>query len=151
MRPSCRPSRRKTPRTGSYLSLLIMLVCLTGCTFQQAAKPPVFYPPQSKDPRIQYLTSFTVIGDIVPPALPFLPKDLHDDPLFLKPYGIAVKGSRIYACDSTAGRITVLDVEKGTVDNFGQDTLQTPINVTLDNDGNIFVADTGKKTVTGTL
>lgn len=69
----------------------------------------------------------------------------------LKPYGIAVKGSTIYVCDTKTALVSVMDLTQKTFKllkgNFGGGKLRKPINLSTDNEGNLYVADVDRKEV----
>jgi sugar lactone lactonase YvrE len=127
---------------------LILILIMSGC----ATAPPqqlfkVFYPSPPDLPRVQYLTSF--VGE----------KDFGRKKSFFesfitgsgekyrrldKPYGVAAWGGKIYVCDTNQG-VLVFDLEKRTLNDLagaqGLGKLQQPINISVDAEGNKFVAD----------
>jgi DNA-binding beta-propeller fold protein YncE len=67
-----------------------------------------------------------------------------------KPYGVTVRGGKIYVCDTQAANVCIVDVTKRTLRPFkpiGQAALKTPINVAADDDGTFYVTDSGRKQV----
>jgi DNA-binding beta-propeller fold protein YncE len=64
-----------------------------------------------------------------------------------KPYGVAIHDGKIYVCD-TNQTVFVFDLEKKRLDRFagaqGLGRLIQPLNITVDQDGTKYVADTGR-------
>jgi len=71
--------------------------------------------------------------------------------LVAKPYGLAVHGSKLYVCDAGVSRVIVIDFAARTFNylkgdySFGK--LKKPINLALDQGGNLYVADTVRKEI----
>ncbi|MEA2109746.1 MAG: hypothetical protein U9P07_10050, partial [Pseudomonadota bacterium] len=69
----------------------------------------------------------------------------------VKPYGITVHGGKIYVCDTTAGRVIIIDPAKKSFDflkgNYSFGKLKKPIGLELDQDDNLYVADSVRKEV----
>jgi DNA-binding beta-propeller fold protein YncE len=125
----------------------LLLGLLGGCaTAPQTAKTYTFFPPAPDDPHVQFLTSFS--GDLdlgrswsfaqyvtgVKPAGPLL-----------KPYGLALHDGKIFVCDTVQGVLEVFDLNKHRASYFapqGEGRLMMPLNVSIDDDGTRYVADT---------
>ncbi len=63
-----------------------------------------------------------------------------------KPYGVAVRGSKVYLCDIEKGDVLVADLATRKHHWLGSSrriNLKKPINATVDEKGNIFIADAG--------
>jgi DNA-binding beta-propeller fold protein YncE len=132
---------------------LLTAVFLGGCkTTKEAPKKYTFFPPAPNEPRIQFLTSFSsdldlgrntsfldyVTGRPVPPVA------------LGKPYGLACKNGSLYVCDTITSGLQVFDFAKKRARNFmprAEGRLQTPINISIDEDGTRYVADTGRSQV----
>ena len=132
-----------------------LLLLLSGCAPTTVEKHDlVFFPPPPNPPRIQFLLgigdSRTVEGEEVEVSL-FSMSAIEKDEVkgFIKPYGIAAHGSKIYVTDTLAGRVAVIDLQLKTFEwlkgSFGPGKLKKPINLTTDKDGNLYIADSVRK------
>ena len=135
------------PTFKPFLLFLLLLFWLTGCVLNKPAKEAVFFPKAPDPPHVQYLTSISSAADVKPALLPFLPNTAEPGETLSKPYGIAVRGSKMYVSDTPFAQMSAIDFEQKTYALISQDALQTPINIAIDQEGNIYVADTGKKAV----
>ncbi len=142
---------------STMLVFLVFVFC--GCTGTQVAKDsgPVFFPPPPNPPRVQYLTSISSSRDVDQRkrggfALVAV-GDVQGDQVksVAKPYGLAIYGQKLYVCDAGISRVIVIDFTARTFDylkgdySFGK--LKKPINLTLDDEGNLYVADTVRKEI----
>ena len=134
--------------------LLAVSVVLAGCN---GTKPPgplgdvklVFFPKPPDIPRVQFLWSFhstkdfgaerSGLADFVAGT------DENIYKTITKPYGIAVKGGRIFVADTFSPKVAVIDVTKRSFTTFGTEgagTLRKPINVRLGPTGErLYVTD----------
>ena len=133
----------------------LMLGFLTGCgTPQKAPTKFTFFPPSPDTPRIQFLTSFASEADLGRDqgrsfAEYIVGEQRKADPL-VKPYGLAVHDGQVFVCDTVAGSVEVFDLIKGHASFFtpqGEGKMRLPINITVDQDGTRYVADTGRAQV----
>lgn len=131
-------------KSRRILFLLFLLLHLPGCFSSMQAKSPVFFPPAPDAPHIQYLTSISNIKDI---KSSWFADEPTMDETIAKPYGITVKGSKIYVTDVPFGRITTIDLEEKTFRQLNSELLKFPINISFDEEGNAFVADSGNMQV----
>ncbi|MBN1956890.1 MAG: hypothetical protein JXQ81_10850 [Desulfuromonadales bacterium] len=119
-------------------------------------KEAVFFPSAPTPPRIQFLTgigdSRDVEGSEAELSL-FSVNAVQKEELktFSKPYGITASGTKLYVSDTISGKVAVIDLRlksftwlKG---DFGPGKLKKPINLTTGPEGNLYVADTGRKQV----
>jgi len=114
-----------------------------------------FWPPFPAEPRIQFLASYTSSEDVEPAKTSRLEeivfgKDAAKAAAIDKPYGVAIKGGRIYVADMRGKALVVLDlVRKQTrlVGVSGMNRLEHPVAVTVADDGMIYVADNGRGAV----
>ena len=137
--------------------LLSFLLLLSGCAPTAVKQQePIFFPSAPTPPRIQFLMgigdSRDVEGTDTELSL-FSMTAVQKEELkfFSKPYGIAAQGSKFYVSDTIAGTVAVIDLKQKTFTwlkgNFGPGQLKKPINVTTDQSGNLYVADTGRRQV----
>jgi DNA-binding beta-propeller fold protein YncE len=131
----------------------LFLGLLAGCaTKSTAPKRYTFFPPAPDDPRIQFLMTFesdAQLGRSLTFADYIIGETKPSDPL-LKPYGVAVHDGKVYVCDTVTHVIQVFDLKtkRGTAfDPQGEGKLRLPINITIDQDGTRYVADTGRAQV----
>jgi DNA-binding beta-propeller fold protein YncE len=124
-----------------------VLWIIAGCVTKPAEKSGfVFFPAPPDEPRIQYLTAFGSENDLDEPSKftdYILGAEKVSRPIW-KPYGVAVTKGTIYVCDTQAGNLGVVDLEKRKIRYIrpgGREAMQTPINVAVDNDGNRYVTD----------
>ena len=54
--------------TASACCMAFLVLFMSGCSTTTQIKKPTFYPPEPAPPKLQYLTSFTVSTNLVPPA-----------------------------------------------------------------------------------
>ena len=138
-------------RCSAGVLCALILVMITGCGTApvQQRQQAIFFPRPPELPRIQYLTSFTSEKDLLPDVSAFEKfvvgekKDIRLD----KPYGVAVYDGKIYVCDTNA-TVMVFDLVKKELNRLagaqGLGKLIQPLNITIDKDGNKYVADTGR-------
>jgi len=113
----------------------------------------VVFPLPPAQPRIQYLTKFTSSSDLKPPGKlqRFLfGSNSGNNQVLQKPYGIAIHNSTLYICDTKLNAIALLNLEDKTFRMFrpgGLGVLRKPVNLTLDNQGNLYIVDTGRNQV----
>lgn len=146
------PNSRFT--TVVSLCFLATLLCLfSGCaTAKKAPKSYTFFPPAPDEPRIQFLTTFSSdvdLGRTSSFADYIMGKPAGPIPL-VKPYGLAHEAGKIYVCDTMASSIEVFDLAKKRARYFappGEGRLQTPINISIAEDGTRYVADSGRNQV----
>ena len=113
----------RTNKIGAYALLCGSILLAMGCsTTQEALSAPIFYPPAPGDPRLQYLTSVSDSSDLVPPVNAFKKFLLGDSSTdisgIVKPYGMAIQGTKLYVCDTIGAQVHVLDFEARTWDHF---------------------------------
>ncbi|WP_054695144.1 hypothetical protein [Geotalea toluenoxydans] len=137
-------STNSTLRYRHILFFLCLLIYLPGCFAPKQVKAPVFFPPAPDAPHVQYLTSISSINDIKSSIFADTP---GVNEVIAKPYGIAVRGSKIFITDVPLGRITTIDLNEKTFHQLDTEILKSPINISFDDEGNAFVADTGSKKV----
>jgi len=136
----------------------VIIIVLLGCASAPDTKPVnrdevVVFPLPPAQPRIQYLTKFTTASDLKPPGK--LQRFLFGGnsgtaQVLQKPYGITVHDNTLYVCDTKLNAIALLNLRDHTFRMFrpgGLGVLRKPVNLTLDNQGNLYIADTGRNQV----
>lgn len=133
----------------------LFVLLLTNCATippKTVNSQPIFYPLPPDEPRIQFLTSYSTSTDITGRSNPFqafIIGEKEENPI-VKPYGFAVWQNKIYVCDTQLQAIIILDIEEKSFNYFsprGKGILSKPINITIDNDGTKYVADTAREAV----
>ena len=133
------------------------LLCLGSCLLMSACASPgrgvdgedgyVLFPPPPEKPRIQFLTSYSNSLDVLPPLSGFrrfVVGEQEGRPIG-KPYGVAIHDGQILVCDTAFAVIEVFDLKARTFEILGggqNGRLGKPINVSVDEDGTRYVADT---------
>lgn len=144
-------------------SILLLGMMLSGCASQNkcsyVSDQPIFFPPPPDEPHIQYLTGINSTDDIG------TQKKSSGFSLFAsgndageivkkigKSYGIRLIKGKLYVVEGMNARIDIIDIQKGTFENpVGLQTpkgmLKYPVNMTLDDEGYMYVADTARKEI----
>ncbi|MBW1646428.1 MAG: hypothetical protein JRJ56_08970 [Deltaproteobacteria bacterium] len=153
---------RKNDSWRKRLILLLLLagmLVLAGCAGTEVSGPqgPVFFPPAPNPPRVQYLTRISSSRDVDDKQLSGLSLVAVGDTRaekvkpIIKPFGITFHKGKIYLCDTTAARVIIIDPAKKTFDflkgNYSFGKLKKPINLDLDAEDNLYVADTMRREV----
>lgn len=127
--------------------ILLLSGCVTTTPKPAEQTDAVFFPDPPAPPRLQFLTSFTSSTDVVPEGSAFdtfLTGEKNQGYQLVKPYGVAVSDGKIYVCDSQA-TLVVFDVKNKKFQQMegakGLGKVVQPINISLDEEGNRFVAD----------
>ncbi|MEI6703672.1 MAG: hypothetical protein WCL71_09080, partial [Deltaproteobacteria bacterium] len=155
------------PRAGNFknvfyalLACLLLAGCAADTTCKYIAKEPIFFPPPPDEPRIQYLTGINSTDDIGEEkkkqsgiSLVVTGREQANVAKTLgKAYGIEAHKGKIYIAEGMEKRITIIDLAKGTFTEppgtkMGRGALRYPINLTLDDDDNLYVADTARREI----
>jgi DNA-binding beta-propeller fold protein YncE len=141
---------------------LLLLALLAGCSTpdvcRYVADKPLFFPLPPDEPHIQYLTGINSMEDIgegkkkgssislFKTAAPEVIKKIG------KAYGIDTHKGKIYVAEGMNGRIDILDPARGTFESppgilTPRGVLKYPVNTTVDDEGNLYVADTVRKEI----
>ena len=115
---------------------------------------PIFFPLPPDPPRVQFLMSFSTSADL-PNAKPskfstFLTGKEPPSEMIIKPYGLAIRHGKIEVTDTVLNSIRIVDLEKWSFRSFspkGEGLIRVPINLSIDQDGTHYVADTGRRQV----
>lgn len=135
-----------------FLLIILFTFCSSDVT-KQMHEEIVIYPSPPEPTRIQYLTKFSNSLDVVGSRSSFMDYVAGEkeggDPI-IKPYGIKIYKGKIYICDTILGGLEIIDLNKKTFEYFqpkGFGTIKKPINVDVDNEGNIYVADAERREI----
>jgi outer membrane protein assembly factor BamB len=138
---------------------LLLAGCATDTTCKYVAKEPIFFPPAPDEPRIQYLTGINSTSDIAinkkKRGISILAngKEQEEADIILgKAYGIEVHKGKIYVAEGQSKTVRIIDLKAGTITEpkgvkSPAGALKYPINLTLDDDDNLYVADTSRRDV----
>ena len=147
------------PTLNRVLMIAAAIFLLSGCSARQAAKEDntiVFYPPAPDPPRIQYLMGITDSRDVSPieekqKLISFKEEKADKVKVFEKPYGVAAGNSKVYIADSVSGKVSVIDFVAKSFEhlkgNREMGQLLKPVNLAVDNVGNLYVADIKREIV----
>jgi len=133
----------------------LLVALLGGCAAPTTTEKPAsytFFPPPPDEPRVQYLTAFASDADLGHEGnfAEFITGEQRQVNPLIKPYGLAGHDGKIYVCDTVAGVIQIFDLQARRASYFapvGEGQLRLPINVSVDEDGTIYVADTGRNQI----
>jgi hypothetical protein len=136
------------------LSLIVVLSqsCAVDLSQSSGSDDLVIYPSPPDTTRIQYLTSISISTDIKgkqSAVNKFIFGVEVPNPV-VKPYGITMKGSTIYLCDTGIGGLVLIDFADNSFEYFvpsGKGELQLPLNSSVDENGFIFIADGDRKQI----
>ncbi|GFE62106.1 hypothetical protein [Geobacter sp. AOG2] len=152
----------RTRSTGRFCRMLLaacfLMGLVSGCAGNKGvvSGEPVFFPPPPDDPRIQYLTGISDSSDITGLQSNFslvLTGGEKADVIrgVGKAFGITTHKGKIYIAATTSGQVIVIDIANKTFEYLkgaiGPGALKKPVSVALDDDDNIYVADTGRKEI----
>jgi sugar lactone lactonase YvrE len=145
--------------TCLLLSVLLLSGCASDQTCRYISKTPIFFPPPPDEPRIQYLTGINStddIGETEKQSTLSLVVTGKEQPDILKKigkaFGIVPYKGKIYVAEGLTRRITIISPMSGTIETPGgantpKGSLSYPVNLTLDDDGNLYVADTARREI----
>lgn len=131
----------------------LALALLTSCASSQKTVTQ-FWPAPPDVPRIQFLKKVTNSEDVVGKksvSLIDVGQNENKSVPLIKPYGIAVRKGTLYITDTVQSQVVMYNLPAKTATvlsgNKGPGQLKKPINLALDQDGFLYVADTGRKQV----
>ncbi|WP_457641247.1 6-bladed beta-propeller [Persephonella sp.] len=127
--------------------LILLLVVSSGVNAENAEEKLVWPPPPDK-PKIEWVKSINKIEDIRGERS-FFGKLIdailgREERQIIKPFGSFAKGDVLYLTDTGARAVFILDLKKRKVeviDEVGDYKFSSPIDVVVDNRGNIYVSD----------
>lgn len=141
-------------RIKDLMLMILLFVLLAGCAGKTTSVGPIFFPPPPEEPHVQFLTGVsasTDFGSQQSSLSKLLVGGSETVTRIGKPYGIAEYAGKLYICDVGAGQIVVVDfvnkTMKNLIDERGSSKLMKPISVAVDEEGLVYVADTGRKDI----
>lgn len=142
----------KAQLAGAALSLAVLLFA-AGCAQvpeapAKRAEIPVF-PPPPEAPRIVWERTLASSADVIPDdkdgALRrMVTGEVRSGEGLSKPYGVAVRGGKVYVGDTAARNVALFDLNARKYLRIGVDepgALRMPFGMELDSDGNLYVVD----------
>ena len=147
-----------------FLILFFMSVCLVPAKAQDSTgsedgTSTLFYPSLPDAPRIQYLTSFSVAGDVKEKKQRksswlsnFIlgEENPEDNEGPVKPYGVALNNGQVHVVDTRGAGYAIFDVP-GKDYRFtlgsGSAVMTKPVNIEIDDEGTKYVTDTVKNQI----
>lgn len=122
-----------------------------GCAVK-AKIPDVFWPDPPDKPRIKFVRSFESKNDVGGPSLRELLVGSDQALALYQPMGLALSqdGQRLYVADRAWNLVFVFDFKTGALGTIGDQErypLAWPVGVALDGKENVYVSDTGTRTV----
>lgn len=134
------------------LSLCIALVIYSAGCAAKAKIPDVFWPDPPDKPRIKYVGSLQSRSDVGGPSLREMLVGADATIALYQPMGVALSkdGQRLYVADRAWNLVFVFDFAAGTMRTIGDQErypLALPVGVALDADENVYVTDTGTRSV----
>lgn len=136
------------------LLTLLLASLLGGCAGKSSVKGPVFFPPPPDEPHVQYLIGVTNSEDLGQASAglsKFITGGTKSVTKLMKPFGIAIHKGVVFVCDISAGQVVRIDFVNKTMKSLAPDVgpgrLNKPVGVAVDDDGNIYVADNGRKDI----
>jgi len=131
------------------------LLLVSGCATKPKATGPKyhFFPAPPDTPRLQFLTSFNSEKELRGSdnsLLSFVTGEKPPENPIGKPYGVALSDKKILLCDTAYGVVLVLDLETRRMKGIsprGEGRLKLPLNIAVDQDGTMYIADSGREQV----
>lgn len=130
-----------------------LLLLAAGCAARKPAPANyVLFPPPPDEPRLQYLMSYgaeTELGARGKFSDFIVGKERIYRPI-IKPYGVAIKKGKIYVCDTQAVNVSIADLaarKMRYLKPVGAGAFKVPINIAVDDDGTLYITDTGREQV----
>jgi hypothetical protein len=160
-RNSCTAPRRPKGLIGAIRRVVFTLAAaasiagtLQTSVADKKAEPKYhFFPPAPDQPRIQFLVSFGAEHDLrggKGGLMKFITGAAPKDTTISKPYGLAIRKNIIYVCDTGYSQILKVDLDAKKISGFesrGQGQVKMPVNIAVDDDGTVYVADSARDEV----
>lgn len=134
------------------LTVSLFLSCSRNLNPTGTSQNLVIYPPPPDTTRVQFLLKISNSGDVTRKRGGFKRFILGAEAIKTigKPYGVTMYKGKIYICDTFKHGFDIIDLEKSTFTEFipsGKGELKTPLNCSIDQLGNLYVADAERKQV----
>ncbi|RMF61700.1 MAG: hypothetical protein D6748_01020 [Calditrichaeota bacterium] len=132
--------------------MLFLMSCAGSRSTEPATTELVIFPPPPDTTRIQFLTRISNSRDIEGKQSAFSKFIKGETPgkEIIKPYGITLHKGKIYICDTIFAGLEIIDLINKTFDYFqpgGKGLLKKPVNCTTDEQGRLYITDTGRQQV----
>lgn len=139
-------------KCAACCALAVCTLTLTGCASKRVEPQWVYFPPPPATPHVVHLASFNSLNDLVPPRVTWI--DLFRggsaSPYVEKPAGVDYQDGHLYICDTGLNVVHDWDFTTGEsrrIGHRGEAILQKPVDVAVNAEGMIFVADTQRQEV----
>jgi DNA-binding beta-propeller fold protein YncE len=153
--------RETAARRSSVIALIALFTiigaCMGGCASTQSGPSgPIFFPAPPDPPHIQYLTGISDSNDIEGEKSSFSlvitgGEQGRSVRRIGKAYGLTAQSGKLYVSALSTGQVIIIDFAKKKFDylkgNTARGSLKKPANVAIDPEGNMYVADTGRKEI----
>lgn len=140
---------------ASRLAVFMLFAYLTGCAGpQQQVKRRYFWPPLPDVPKVEFVASYRGEEDFPKSGFSSMMESVTGKVQsggLARPWGIASTDGKVYVADPVRSDVVVFDLVNYKMDVIGkgesQGLFQSPIGVTTDGSGNIYVSDQAKNRV----
>ena len=135
---------------------LVVVGLAAGCatTTKTAKKTYEFYPPPPDEPHLQYLTAFNsereMGANLSRSFRSYVTGQMPRAKQISKPYGMASHNHKLYICDTDYSAVLVADLKTRSMTALltqGQGALKLPLNISIDAEGKLYIADSGRDQV----
>ncbi len=131
------------------LAAAVPLLSLAGCASAPITADPVYFPPPPAQARVVHLKSFNRLNELVPARVSFTEalRGRSVSPFVNTPAGIAYRQGRLYICDTDDNVVHIWDLTTGQARRIGlgeDSALGKPVAVAVNDQGTVFVTDTGR-------
>ncbi len=109
----------------------------------------VYFPQDASSPRVVHLLSFDRLDQLIPKPATFRERfrGRTSTRRIVVPAGIAWRDDTLYVCDTGDNVVHVWNLRDGRSRIVGEGDLAKPVDVAVDDDGAVYVADTGLSSV----
>lgn len=123
-----------------------------GCAAGRPSPDIAYFPVASKPAHVVHLKSFNSLGDLTAARTSWLDffRGSPLSPFVEKPAGMAFQGESLYLCDTGINAVHVWNLATGEAKRLGlsgEVILGKPVDVAVDAQGTVYVADTGRAEV----
>ena len=134
-----------------FVACILLVIPLAGCAAKTKV-PDVFWPDPPDKPRIKYLRSLQSKDDVKGRSFREMLVGNDKVQALYQPMGLALSEDRqrLYVADRVWNSVFVFDFKTGDVHTIGDQErypLALPVGVALDAQENVYVTDTGTRTV----